>query len=205
MSDYIIQGAIACTPDPFIPLTVVRLQRNNAMGRIELLATDDGGKTYTMLLPQPGPANKSGAVLTLDSQQNAVWLPPAVSTAATKSTASTTTTSGTWYIDVPYFGTLVTSQIFGYFKTQGTALTILGTQITIQNPGQGSSVVVDIVDANSLVNLNRPSTVSDGQSVSQTLFSQPLSIAPSTGIKLKITQVGSTFAGDSMNVRLILS
>jgi hypothetical protein len=206
ITDYTIQGPVVITPDKFQAGSTLTIRRNNSVGRIELAISDDSGNSYTVLLPQPTSANNPGSILQLDQNLNAVWAPlPATKSTTTAATTTPSTPSYLTYVDMPFFGMLSESTTFGFFKSPATGATIIGTQVTIQDPPIGNSVIVDIVDAQTGASLQRSSVITDGYSSSQVIFSQPLVIPAGQSIKCQINQVGSSNPGDSMNFRLIIS
>lgn len=206
LTDYTIQGPVVITPDKFQAGSTLTIQRNNSVGRIELVVSDNSGNSYTVLLPQPTAANTPGSILQLDQGLNAVWAPlPVTKQASVPVTTPTTNTQGITYVDMPFFGTLSDSQIFGFFKAPATGATITGTQVSIQDPPTGDSVIVDIIDAQTGASLQRSSIITEGYSTSQSIFSQPLIIPAGQSIRCQILQVGSVNPGDSMNFRLLIS
>jgi hypothetical protein len=206
ITDYTIQGPVVITPDKFQADSTIKIQRNNNAGRIELVVSDNSGNSYTVLLPQPTSANNPGSILQLDQDLNAVWAPlPTIKAQTTTTTTTPTTSSSITYVDMPFFGTLSQSTIFGFFKSPSSSTTIIGTQVTIQDPPVGDSVIVDLIDAQTGASLQRESLVTDGYPSSQVIFSQPLIIPAGQSIKCQILQVGSSNPGDSMNFRLIIA
>lgn len=209
-TDNTIQGALVVTPDPFYQTSVLKVQRNNKASRLEISASSDAGATYKTILPQPYPTTVPGSVLQLDSSLNAFWGPLKsynnVTQVISSGGSTGTSFSGNFYADVPYFGTLVTNAVFGFYKApKDTGVKIVGTQISIQDPQVGTSVIIDIVDSSTGVSLQKLSSVSSQNGTSQTLFSTALSLLPLQSIRLKILQIGDVNPGDSMNVRLMLS
>lgn len=208
ITDYTIQGPVVITPDKFQAATTLTIRRNNSVGRIELAVSNNSGNSYTVLLPQPTAANTPGSILQLDNDLNAVWapLPKIQSEAVTTITDPVITEKPVTYVDIPFFGTLSESREFGFFRAPNSSdITIIGTQVSIQDPPTGSSVIIDIIDAQTGASLERQSVVTSGYSTSQSIFSQPLVIAAGQSIKCQILQVGSTNPGDSMNFRMIIS
>jgi hypothetical protein len=206
-ANYTIQGPVVITPDKFQIASTLAIRRNNKIGRTELIVSDNYGNSYTVLLPQPTTANTPGSILQLDQGLNAVWAPlPEVQSETTTATNNPVTIEKSIsYVDIPFFGILSSSRTFGFFRApSSSSVSIIGTQISIQDPPVGNSVIVDIVDAQTGASLGKQSIITDGYSTSQSIFSQPLVIPVGQSIKCQILQVGSINPGDSMNLRLII-
>lgn len=198
-----LEGELINTPDPYYRLSKFAVRRNARKGRVELQTSADGGKTYKVLLPEPGPKAQVGSSLILDAELNATWGQPAAASTP-GSPDSAVDAFPLTYVEMPLYGALSTNRIFGFYVSPtGRAVQCIGTQVLIQSAPQGQSLLLDLVNGSG-VEQGRFTTIAAGQYFKQTLFSVPLSMESNTTWRCKTKQVGTTEPGEFLHVRLLL-
>jgi hypothetical protein len=112
---------------------------------------------------------------------------------------------GRMMVPMLFFGELIENQIFGFFKAP-LACRIIGAQITAQVPPEGdqSAVTIDLID-DANAELGKVSTLPDGITEQETIFTTPLQLAAGETVRAKTLTTGTTQPGGYLTMNLIVS
>lgn len=100
-------------------------------------------------------------------------------------------------------GDAVLNQSFGFFKAPNYSIRCIGTELVVQDAPTGAALIVDLAAYGGAAQ-NKLTTLPDGQTVIQTTFGTPLTLAANSQWQAKITQVGSTEPGTALQFKLKL-
>lgn len=193
---------VEIVPDPLQPNFRLLFKRDNRQGVTALYQSSDGGVTYQILLPVPGPSDKVGSVPVLTSS-GVEWQLPSVA-----NKAFTTAASGgsdlLQFVDM-YLGDVVfVGAIFGYFRVPN-GYNYMCREIQLSIMAQADmDIVVETVDGNGSP-LGHTAKLPASFRAKSNILTAPFLMSSTTVWGLKINSAGTVSApGENLSVRLVL-
>lgn len=168
----------------------------NLCGAFTDPATEDSGRAYPPAIVQSCAAPTG----TVGDPVDVVWIDgrPFFDEAPTISTGD-----GVSYAEFNYVGDVTDETIFGGF-TAPQALRIHGMQINAQDPPTGDDLEICLVDEDDAEIAGTTAVLTAGEAYESTTWDDPITLASGGVVKAKIKQIGATYAGGYLNVRLVI-